>query len=168
MDCLDSHTRPSHPFQPADSAVDEALAEGRIDRSLPFVKREGLAAVTAEYATQEAAREGIADHVTAFYRSDYPELADERAEDIQEAVAALQEVYTTNVFPSMNVTWDTYPNHIGHQRSPGCSRGKSDSGRGVDRSLPREAVNARNGSVIRAHTRCAPTASDPASQHPVR
>jgi len=126
MDCVDCHNRPSHTFQPADSAVDEALAEGRIDRSLPFVKREGLAAVTAEYPTQEAAREGIADHLAAFYRSDYPDLADQRAEDIQEAVATLQEVYTTNVFPTMNVTWDTYPNHIGHQQSPGCFRCHND------------------------------------------
>jgi hypothetical protein len=26
------------------------------------------------------------------------------------------------VFPQMNVTWGTYPNHIGHMDAPGCFR----------------------------------------------
>ncbi|MBT8108464.1 MAG: cytochrome C, partial [Gammaproteobacteria bacterium] len=30
--------------------------------------------------------------------------------------------YSVNVFPGMNVWWDTYPDHIGHEQSDGCFR----------------------------------------------
>ena len=35
---------------------------------------------------------------------------------------ALGDAYTWNNFPHMRVVWNTYPNHIGHQQSPGCFR----------------------------------------------
>ena len=123
MDCVDCHNRPSHTFQPADKAVDEALAEGRIDRSLPFIKREGLEAVTGEYASHEEARTAIEERIRNFYRSNG---FDPPAEAVDSAVATLQDVYTSNVFPTMDVAWDTYPNHIGHQRTPGCFRCHND------------------------------------------
>jgi len=31
-------------------------------------------------------------------------------------------LWGSNVFPQMNVTWGTYPLHIGHEVSPGCWR----------------------------------------------
>jgi len=123
MDCVDCHNRPSHTFKPAAKAVDEALAEGRIDPSLPFIKREGLAAVTVEYGSHEEARQGIEERIRSFYRGNG---SDPPAQAVDDAVAELQDVYTSNVFPTMGVTWDTYPNHIGHQRSPGCFRCHND------------------------------------------
>jgi hypothetical protein len=122
MDCVDCHNRPSHTFKPADKAVDAAIADGRIDRSLPFIKREGLAAVTAEYATQDEARTGIEQRIRSFYQSNQSNGSDPPAQAVDNAVAALQDVYTSNVFPTMDVTWDTYPNHLGHMQSPGCFR----------------------------------------------
>ena len=32
------------------------------------------------------------------------------------------DLYAVNVFPQMQVWWDTYPNHIGHEQSAGCER----------------------------------------------
>lgn len=122
MDCVDCHNRPSHTFQPADRALDSAIAEELIDRSLPFVKREGLAAITTEYDSHEAAREGIAIHLRDFYRENPPEGASHDAAAVEQAVQTLQEIYTSNVFPTMGVAWGTYPNHIGHMRTPGCFR----------------------------------------------
>ena len=46
----------------------------------------------------------------------------EKADDIVAAATALGDAYAVNVFPGMNVWWDTYPNHIGHEQSPGCER----------------------------------------------
>jgi len=31
-------------------------------------------------------------------------------------------LFDRNVFPEMKVQWGTYPNHIGHNASPGCFR----------------------------------------------
>ena len=43
MDCVDCHNVPAHRVAPApEQAVDVAIAAGRIDRGLPFVRREGV------------------------------------------------------------------------------------------------------------------------------
>ena len=39
MDCVDCHNRPTHIYQPPDKAVDDQLAAGHIDSSLPFIKK---------------------------------------------------------------------------------------------------------------------------------
>jgi hypothetical protein len=122
MDCVDCHNRPSHIYAPANSEVDRAINEGLIDRSLPFVKREGLRIIDAEYASHEEARAVIGEELQKFYAENYPQVATERADAISAAAEALGDVYSVNVFPNMNVWWDTYPNHIGHEQSPGCSR----------------------------------------------
>ena len=122
MDCVDCHNRPTHVYRPPDDEVDLAIHEGRIDRSLPFVRREGLKALLAEYDSHEAARAGIATAIDAFYTEQYPQVRQEKAAAIDAAAEYLGEIYASNVFPAMNVSWDTYPNHIGHEDSPGCYR----------------------------------------------
>src|SRR5208283_2175945 len=49
MDCVDCHNRPSHILQSPDRSMDVALADGRLDASLPFIKQQGVAALTAAY-----------------------------------------------------------------------------------------------------------------------
>ena len=122
MDCVDCHNRPSHIYESPGPAVDNAITAGLIDRSLPFVKRESMRAIEAEYESHETARVEITDVLTSFYAENYPDLAAERAEDIGAAAAALGDIYSVNVFPQMKVWWDTYPNHIGHEQSDGCFR----------------------------------------------
>lgn len=122
MDCVDCHNRPSHIYKPANSEVDRVISEGRVDRSLPFVKREGLRIINAEYASHEEARAVIGEELQKFYADSYPELAVEKTDAITAAAAALGDAYSVNVFPSMKVWWDTYPNHIGHEQSAGCER----------------------------------------------
>lgn len=133
MDCVDCHNRPSHIYQSPGPAVDRAIDTGLIDRSLPFVKRASMSAIEVEYESHDAAREAITDQLTAFYAENYPELALERADDINAAAEALGDIYSVNVFPGMNVWWDTYPNHIGHEQSDGCFRCHKRSMRSEDR-----------------------------------
>jgi hypothetical protein len=121
MDCVDCHNRPSHIYRSPEIEVDLALLEGRIDRSLPFIKREGVRILTEKvYESHEEAREGIAAALKAFYADNYPELAGSAA--VEQAGQALGDAYCWNNFPHMKVTWNLYPNHIGHQDSPGCFR----------------------------------------------
>ena len=133
MDCVDCHNRPSHIYKPAASEVDRVIREGSIDRSLPFVKREGLRIVDAEYASHEEARDVISAELSKFYAENYPEIATENADAINAAADALGDIYSVNVFPQMQVWWDTYPNHIGHEQSPGCNRCHSKKMRTADR-----------------------------------
>jgi len=121
MDCVDCHNRASHIYRSPQFEVDLALAEGRIDRSLPYIKREGVRILTEkEYPSHEEARTGIAAAVKAFYSGNYPDLADSPA--VEQAGKALGDAYCWNNFPHMKVTWNLYPDHIGHQDSPGCFR----------------------------------------------
>jgi hypothetical protein len=136
MDCVDCHNRPSHPFSAsAERAVDSALASSEIAHDLPFVRREGVAALKAEYSSQDAASNAIAEKMRAFYRTTYPELYAQKRQQIERAIIALQGLYTRNVFPSMRVGWGTYPNNIGHMDFPGCFRCHDDSHKGEDGSV---------------------------------
>lgn len=136
MDCVDCHNRPSHPFSPsAERAVDGAIGSNEIPRDLPFVRREGVAVLKAEHASQQAAFDAIASKVRAFYRSTYPDVYAQRRQDVERAVNALQGLYRRNVFPSMKVGWGTYPNNIGHMDFPGCFRCHDDSHKAQDGSV---------------------------------
>ena len=121
MDCVDCHNRASHIYRSPEFEVDLALEEGRIDRSLPYIRREGVRIITEkEYPSHEAAREGIDAAVKAFYAQNYPDVAASPA--VEQAGKALGDAYAWNNFPHMKVTWNLYPNHIGHQQTPGCFR----------------------------------------------
>ena len=72
MDCVDCHNRPTHIYREPARELDAALLDRRIDPSLPFVRREGLKALQAEYPSHEAARAGIAKAIGDFYRASYP------------------------------------------------------------------------------------------------
>ena len=122
MDCVDCHNRPTHIYRLPDEALDLALLEGQLDASLPYIRREGLQVLQQTYASHEAARAGIRDRITAFYRQSYPDVASRRADAVEAAARALGDIYCGNVFPAMNVQWGTYRNHIGHMRGPGCFR----------------------------------------------
>jgi nitrate/TMAO reductase-like tetraheme cytochrome c subunit len=122
MDCVDCHNRPTHIYRLPHEEVDGALAEGELDRTLPYLRKEGMRVLQEEFASHEEARESIREEITRFYRESYPELAASRAADIEAAAETLGRIYTTNVFPSMNITWGTYANQIGHENAPGCFR----------------------------------------------
>src|SRR6185295_12089790 len=48
IDCMDCHNRSGHDFETAETAVDRLIAEGRLERSRPFARRDALAALTGK------------------------------------------------------------------------------------------------------------------------
>ncbi|HSK10614.1 MAG TPA: NapC/NirT family cytochrome c [Vicinamibacterales bacterium] len=123
MDCMDCHNRPSHRFDfSPERAVTEALAHGQISPDLPFIYREAVEALKVKEASQEAGARRIANRLSTFYRSQYPTVWTGRRGDVDAAVRMVQGLYTRNVFPTMDVTWGTYVNNIGHVEGPGCFR----------------------------------------------
>jgi len=129
MDCVDCHNRPTHIYRTPGEELDRLLANDKVSTELPYIRREGARIVeAADYETHEAGREGIATSLRAFYRDNYPELAVENSAAIETAAEALGDIYSWNVFPHMNVRWDTYPDHSGHppirsrENAPGCFR----------------------------------------------
>jgi hypothetical protein len=135
MDCMDCHNRPAHTFSyTPERAVNDALAQGRIPKVLPFIRREALAAVTEEYPDRQTALARIAGRLREYYRSQ--PSTDARL--LERAIAGAQDVWAHNVFPAMKVTWGTYTNHIGHLDTPGCFRCHDDEHKSKDGKVIRQ------------------------------
>ena len=133
MDCVDCHNRPGHPFaSTAEKAIDAALASGDLPADLPFVRRETVAAMKGTYPNQQTGTDAIAVKLREFYRTQQPQVYMTRRPDVERAVVAALAIYSRNVFPTMNVTFGTYPNNIGHMDFPGCFRCHDDSHKAKD------------------------------------
>jgi hypothetical protein len=114
MDCIDCHNRPSHVYLPPDDALDRKLAEGDIPSNLPYIKRQAMELITADYETSDQARLAITDGLNSWYSKNYPQLVAEQPQLLEKATAGVVAAYSENVFPEMKVSWGTYVNHISH------------------------------------------------------
>lgn len=133
LDCVDCHNRPAHTFSAsAERAVDASIQRGEIAQDLPFIRREGVAALKGSYANQNAAADEIAGKIREFYRASYGAVYAAKRQEIERAIASLQGQYRRNVFPSMNVSFGTYFNNIGHMDFPGCFRCHDDAHKASD------------------------------------
>jgi len=122
MDCMDCHNRPAHQYLSPRHAMDVGIEGESVPRDLPYIKRIGTNLLAAEHVTREEGLLAIDTGVRQFYSENRPQLVTDRATDIGQAVAGIQELYATWFFPFMKASWRAYPSHIGHQEFPGCFR----------------------------------------------
>jgi nitrate/TMAO reductase-like tetraheme cytochrome c subunit len=122
MDCIDCHNRPAHSFDTPEKALNKAMQQGRVDPSLPFVHKEGLTLIKANYTSQADAESKITAGLEDFYRSRHSDVWNQKKPQIDQAAKTLSAIYKENVFPFMKVTWGTHPNNLGHNDYPGCFR----------------------------------------------
>jgi hypothetical protein len=92
-DCGVCHNRAGHDFGDAEEVVEAALEQGRLDPSVPFIKKQALASLTSGAPLPPAGESKVIEAI--------------RAE---------------HLFPAMNVGWETYPTNLGHKDSGGCFR----------------------------------------------
>jgi len=139
MDCIDCHNRPSHIFERSvERGVNKVIATGGAPKDLPFLKREAVAALKAEYTSHEDASAKIESALTTFYQKQYPETWTSRKADIARTVASLQALYKRNVFPSMKLTWGYHADNRGHMEFPGCFRCHDDLHKSKDGKVIRQ------------------------------
>ena len=110
-----------HAFEQPGAALDDRMAKGLIDVSLPYVKKVGLEVLT-EAENQEKPQGYIAETMLAHFEENHSEVFTEKRVEIDEAVETVQAIFKRNVFPTMGVTWNTYPINIGHEQYIGCFR----------------------------------------------
>jgi hypothetical protein len=122
MDCVDCHNRPAHMYLPPDVAVDRAFDAGRLDPSLPYLKRQAIAAITKPFNTTDEAVQSIAADMDQFYRANYADAYTSKNAAIKSAITELQRIFRTYTFPEMKTDWQTHPNNIGHFYFNGCFR----------------------------------------------
>jgi len=114
MDCMDCHNRPAHQFRPPNDMVEQSLAQGRIDPSIPSIKAKVAAALvqTNIVSTHEGVQK-VAAYLKAAYTTD---------SRIDKVIAEAQQIYRNGFFPEMKTDWQVHPDNIGHKNWPGCFR----------------------------------------------
>lgn len=122
MDCTDCHNRPTHIYHSPGEEMDMKFVTGKIDRSLPFVKKIAVELLEKPYKTAKEAHAAIAAGIPAYYAKEYPKVAQEKTAAITQAVEQVKDIYSRNFFPEMKVSWSTYPSNLGHFYTPGCFR----------------------------------------------
>lgn len=122
MDCVDCHNRPAHVYLPPDNAVDQSFVAGRLDPSLPYLKKQSVEVLSRTYATTPEAVSAIASGLNDFYRTNYPDVYRSKRASIDGAVAEVQHIFQTYFFPEMKTDWQTHPNNVGHLYFAGCFR----------------------------------------------
>ena len=122
MDCIDCHNRPTHLFEQPSWALDGILENEPDLRRLPWFKREAVAAIEGDYPSHAEGVLAVRDTLIDFYRAEHTELWSNERELVERGAAAAAQTYGRSVFPAMKTNWETHPNHIGHETSPGCWR----------------------------------------------
>ncbi len=121
MDCITCHNRVSHLVNMPDVSVDTALERNLIDPTIPEIRLKGVEVLTATYTTQDQALNGIAG-LESYYRVVYPDYYASHTQTIQNAIKALQGIYTQSVFLDQKSDWYSHPDNVGHLVFPGCFR----------------------------------------------
>lgn len=121
MDCITCHNRITHLISNPVDTVDQLMSRGTISPDIPEIRSKAVEVYHLGYPDLQAAADGIAS-LEDFYQSSYPEFYAANQELVEQAVAALQEAYSTSVFPEQLADWTTHANNIGHKDSPGCFR----------------------------------------------
>ncbi|HEX4884823.1 MAG TPA: NapC/NirT family cytochrome c [Casimicrobiaceae bacterium] len=126
MECFDCHNQVGHPFRNPADVVDEAIASGRIDKSLPSVKARAMGIIDAVgdlTGSPEANAAQIDKAVAASAAKFEVKPADQPKEQ-----AFLKEMKQILLATSIKghegkaFTWKSFPNHAGHKDAPGCFR----------------------------------------------
>ena len=122
MDCIDCHSRPAHVYLPPDVAVDQSFVAGRLDPSLPYLKKTAVELLSRSYETTPQAASAIANGLNDFYRTSYPDIYTHKRQLIDNTVAEVQRIFQTYFFPEMKTDWQTHPDNMGHLYFAGCFR----------------------------------------------
>jgi nitrate/TMAO reductase-like tetraheme cytochrome c subunit len=126
MSCIDCHNRVGHRIPGPDELVDSALDSGRLDRNLPYLKREavrllggdGLGANPDVLAAQLRQPTWF-DQLAGFYNDNYPEIAASKHDSIRNAIDELKSISKRILYPDMRAGWLTYPDNLSHRLPEG-------------------------------------------------
>ncbi len=134
MDCIDCHNRPSHNYKSPTVYFDKAMTSGEISKDIPFFKKVTMGILTGAFTNKDTAFLKIEDGITDYYKKDYADYYSKNTALINNSIASVKKEFSQNNFPKMKVTYDRYPEHIGHLESDGCFRChnglfKADNGR---------------------------------------
>lgn len=123
IECYDCHNQIGHPFKSPSRAVDDAIAAGRIDRSLPNTKAraEALIAAAGNLSGPRKEREAKVDELITAWSAKAAGKPEHAAKEKQFA-AEMRTILLDTSFDAKGITWKSFPSHTGHLEDPGCFR----------------------------------------------
>ena len=127
MDCIDCHNRPSHKYSSPPSYFDKAMLTNEISEDIPYIKRTAMGILRNTFTDKDTALMQIEEGIVNYYKSDFGDFYEKNKAKIDESISSLKKAYSQNTFPGMKVTYDVYPDHIGHMEVEGCFRCHNDS-----------------------------------------
>jgi nitrate/TMAO reductase-like tetraheme cytochrome c subunit len=122
MDCIDCHNRPSHNYSSPSVYFNKAMLTGAVSSNIPFIKKVAMGILRETFSTSDTAMQKINDGITNYYKSNFPDYYGKNQDQIKTSVASIQKAFSQNTFPKMKVSYDLYPEHIGHLETNGCFR----------------------------------------------
>ncbi len=127
MDCIDCHNRPSHKYSSPPSYFDKAMLTNEVSRDIPFIKRTAMEILRNTFSDRDTALMQIKEGISNYYKTDFSDFYENNQPKIDQSIASLQNAFSRNTFPGMKVTYDVYPDHIGHLEVEGCFRCHNDN-----------------------------------------
>jgi nitrate/TMAO reductase-like tetraheme cytochrome c subunit len=127
MDCIDCHNRPSHNYNSPNVYFDKAMLTGAVSNTIPFFKKVTMGILSGTFNTKDSAMLMIDQGITDYYKTEYPDYYAKNTELISSSIKSVQEGYSKNTFPEMKVSYNIYPEHIGHLETNGCFRCHNDT-----------------------------------------
>ena len=104
------------------------MTAGAIPKELRFIKKAMMKAFAEPMkSTTDSTLAQIDSLIHSYYRDNKPWIYSTRLEDISKSAAEAKRQFGFNMFPEMKVTWDAYPEHIGHKVFDGCFRCHNDT-----------------------------------------
>jgi hypothetical protein len=139
MDCIDCHNRPSHNYKSPSVYFNQAMLTGAVSKNIPFFKKAAMGILRETFTDTDTALMKIDESITDYYKTGYSDYYDKNKDLIMSSVASVKTAFSQNTFPKMKVTYDNYPEHIGHLESDGCFRChndgfKSDDGKTISKN----------------------------------
>jgi len=123
LECADCHNAAGHPFTNPGDRVDQAIAEGRIDRNLPSIKARALAIIDKATPITGPMEEQLPKFQKII--ADAAPKGDQKPEikaAEQQFATEMLEILKLSEFEAKDLSWKSFPNHVGHKDFPGCFR----------------------------------------------
>jgi hypothetical protein len=121
MECIDCHNRPTHIYRTAGEELDQMFSLWPELQGVPYLKKASGEVLARRFDEASIQRKEVGRALLAWYDAHPEDKPDPVL--LEKAADHVQEIYSRNVWPRMNITWGTYANHIGHTTTAlGCLR----------------------------------------------
>jgi len=121
MDCITCHNRITHLVNYPEDMIDQMMARNVVSPSIPDIRRQALEIFYREYESTEAALIAI-DGLKNYYETYQANFYSYNQGAVDSAITELRNAYEQSVYVEQKFDWNSHPNNVGHEFSPGCFR----------------------------------------------